>query len=205
MTDWASRETRNGETLTKRVWALLEDAYAAAGIPVSALHVSQGSWSAGSLSGSTHLGGGAFDLRTWTFPADRIEPLVVELRRRNVCAWFRDQAHGGFQPHVHGIVRDEPGLSSGARWQCSEYDAGRDGLNRRGPDYHPRPTQRPFDPEADVALTDAEIDRIADAVAEKVWRRTVEVDGVARKMGSLLVACWRVARAQLPSGVAEQP
>ena len=205
MTDWEARETRGGETLTRRVWALLEDAEAAAGLPASTLVVTQGSWSSGSLSGSTHKGGGAFDLRTWNFPADRIEPLVVELRKRDVCAWYRNATHGGFDPHVHGIVRDEPGLSVGAAWQVAEYDAGRDGLSRQGRDYHPRPEQHPFDPEADMALTDADIDRIADAVAKKVWRRTVEVDGVARKMGSLLVACWRVARAQLPSGVAEQP
>ena len=201
MTDWTQRETRNGETLTRRVWALLEDAYAAAGIPVSALHVSQGSWSAGSLSGSTHLGGGAYDLRTWTFPADRLEPLVVELRRRNCCAWYRDQAHGGFATHVHGIVRDEPGLSSGAAWQCAEYDHGRDGLARAGRDYHGRPPQHPFDPEDDMALTDEDVERIAEAV----WRRVVAVDGVDRKMGAMAVACWKAAQAQLPHGAADEP
>jgi len=201
VTDWAARETRGGETLTRRVWALLEDAYAAVGIPISALHVSQGSWSAGSLSGSTHLGGGAYDLRTWTFPADQLEPLVVELRRRNCCAWYRDQSHGGFQPHVHGIVRDEPGLSSGAQWQVSEYDRGYDGLSRRGKDYHPRPEQHPFDPEADVALSQEDIDRIAEAV----WRRVVDVDGVQRKMGAMAVTVFEAARVQLPAGAADEP
>ena len=201
MTDWASRETRNGETLTKRVWALLEDAYAAAGIDPSALVVTQGSWSAGSLSGSTHLGGGAFDLRSWTVPPARLEPLVVELRRRNVCAWFRDQAHGGFQPHVHGIVRDEPGLSSGAQWQVAEYDRGYDGLTRRGKDYHPRPTQQHFDPEADMALSDEDVQRIAEAV----WRRVVKVDGEDKKMGAMAVTCYKAARVQLPSGMADEP
>lgn len=201
MTDWQARETRDGETLTRRVWALLADAEAAAGIPPGTLVVTQGSWSAGSLSGSTHLGGGAFDLRTWNLHSGKVEPLVVELRRRNVCAWLRDRQHGGFDPHVHGIVRDEPGLSSGARWQVAEYDAGHDGLSRRGRDYHDRPTQRPFDPEDDMPLTDADIERIAEAV----WRRAVKVDGEQRRMGAMAVACWKAARAQfLPAGEADE-
>jgi len=131
-------------TLTARVWALLRDAYKAAGLPDTALVVTQGSWHHGAQSGSTHDGGGAFDLRVWNLPAAKVEPLVVELRRRNVCAWKRDAAHGGFQPHIHGIVRDEADLSRGARDQVVSYDRGRDGLSAAGPDYHPRPAQHPF-------------------------------------------------------------
>lgn len=130
--------------LTARVWALLRDAYKAAGLKETDLVVTQGSWHHGALSGSTHDGGGAFDLRVWNLPASRHEALVVELRRRNVCAWKRDAAHGGFQPHIHGIVRDEADLASGAVWQVREYDRGRDGLSAAGPDYHPRPAQHPF-------------------------------------------------------------
>lgn len=157
----SERITRGGQTLSARVWALLEDAYRAAGLdPDAHLTVVQGSWSGGSVeaSGSTHDGGGAFDVRTRDLPAaaqaDLCGRLVVELRRRNVCAWYRDQAHGGMSPHIHGIVRDEPGLSSGARWQVTEYDANGDGLNGTRPDYHPRPTQRAFQyPPAPRVLT----------------------------------------------------
>ena len=133
-----------GHTLTARVWAILTDAYTAAGIDPSLCVVTQGSWHQGTLSGSTHNGGGAFDLRVWNLPSSKIEPLVVELRRRNVCAWKRDKVHGGFDPHIHGIVRDEPDLSSGAKWQVREYDAKRNGLTNGGPDYHPRPAQAPY-------------------------------------------------------------
>lgn len=146
------RITRNGKTLTARMWSLLEDAYDAAGAPHDEyLHVSQGSFRADDpnpSSGTTHNYGGAADLRTWNLPskvqANLCQALVVELRKRGGCAWYRDQAHGGFDPHIHVIVRDEPNLSSSAAWQVSEYDAGRDGLTNASPDYHPRPTQTPY-------------------------------------------------------------
>jgi hypothetical protein len=176
---WQERVTVNGQTLTKRVWALLDDAYTAAGMnPDSYLTVTQGSFKGGSgadASGSTHDGGGAFDLRTWNLPAsvqaNLCAVLIDALRRRNVCAWYRDQAHGGFDPHIHGIVRDEPGLSSGAAWQVAEYDRVHNGLSNQGPDYHARPPQTPFDPEeTDVPLTPTEITAIADAVWAKIIR-----------------------------------
>lgn len=131
-------------TLTARVWALLADAEKAIGLKAGTLVVTQGSWHHGTQSGSTHDGGGAFDLRVWNIPAAEVEPLVVELRKRNVCAWKRDKQHGGFDPHIHGIVRDEADLSRGARAQVIDYDGGRDGLSAGGKDYHPRPVQHPF-------------------------------------------------------------
>lgn len=150
MTAATTRVTRNGQTLTARHWALLEDAYKAAGLdPASHLYVTKGSWKETTASsGSTHNGAGACDLRVWILPesaqANLCRTLVVELRKRNCCAWFRDQAHGGFDPHVHVIVRDEPGISDAAAWQCSEYDAGRNGLTNGDADYHPRPKQSSF-------------------------------------------------------------
>jgi hypothetical protein len=152
MTQPTDKITKNGQTLTARMWQLLEDAYTAAGMdPDRYLVVTQGSYKGGSgasASGSTHDGGGAADLRTWNLPASQqanlCQNVVVELRKRNGCAWYRDQAHGGFDPHIHVIVRDEPALSSGARWQVSEYDRVHNGLSNQGPDYHPRPIQRPY-------------------------------------------------------------
>ncbi len=146
------RVTRDGKTLSARMWAYLEASYRAAGAdPARYLHVSQGSYRADDpvpASGTTHNGGGAADLRTWNLPdavqADLCRRLVVELRRRGGCAWYRDDAHGGFAPHIHVILRDEPGLSSSAAWQCREYDAGRNGLTGGGRDYHPRPPQETF-------------------------------------------------------------
>lgn len=143
--------TRDGKTLTARMWQMLEDAYAAAGV-AGYLVVTQGSFRASDpnpSSGTTHNEGGAADLRTWNLPASAqanlCERLIVELRKRGGCAWYRDQAHGGFDPHIHVILRDDvPAPSSSGRWQVSEYDAGRDGLSAGGRDYHPRPTQTPY-------------------------------------------------------------
>lgn len=152
MTDYppaGQKVTRGGQTLTARVWALLEDAYRAAGLdPARYLEVSQGSYKAGggaAASGSTHDAAGAADLRTRNLPASAqanlCERLVVEIRKRGGCAWYRDQAHGGMSPHVHVIVRDESPLSSGAAQQVRDYDRGYNGLSNKGPDYHPRPAQ----------------------------------------------------------------
>ena len=146
----------NDALLSTRVKALIDDAYLAAGIPLFKRWVSQGSWNAGNLSGTTHLGGGAFDLRTWNLTAGEVERLVHELRIR--CGgpvWVRDDEHGGFDPHIHGICRDEPDLSTGARWQVGEYDAGRNGLSgdSSGPDYHPRPAWEPFAITREVRIT----------------------------------------------------
>lgn len=151
------RETRGGVTLTSRMWAMLESSYRGAGLdPGSYLVVTQGSFrgdDAAAASGSTHDAAGAADLRTWNLPGwareDLCEALVVELRRRNGCAWYRNENHGGMDPHIHVILRDDEGalssLSSGARSQVSDYDAGRNGLSNKGPDYHPRPAQAPYE------------------------------------------------------------
>ena len=143
-----ARETRAGHTLDSRVWALLADAGRAAGAPIT---VVQGSWS-GSVAASagTHAGGGAFDLRTRDLTRAQVLALVAELRKRNVCAWWRTPEFGwpasAGGPHLHGIVRDEPGLSPGAARQVQQYDAGLNGLASHGRDPFPRPPQAPYRP-----------------------------------------------------------
>jgi hypothetical protein len=134
--------TVGGKTLSVRLWALLADAYAEAGLdPDRDLVVTQGSYHSGPLSGSTHDKGGAFDLRVWNFPTSKREPLVRALRRRNVAAWERSERTDSWTKgdHIHGIHIDDGDLSSGAEWQVQEFLAGRDGLSRRGKDYHKRP------------------------------------------------------------------
>jgi hypothetical protein len=149
------RVTTNGQTISRRMLAYLDASYVAAGLtPATHRVVTQGSWRGGqtSASGSTHDGGGAADLRVWNLPRgmatfSRSHPLVIELRRRGGAAWFRDQAHGRMDPHVHvilGPVGSEPGLSSGAAWQVAEYRAGRNGFSSGGSDYHDRPAQSAF-------------------------------------------------------------
>lgn len=154
-----TRQTRGGQTLTAELWAVLETAYAAAGLdPALYLVVTQGSYKAGggaAASGSTHDAGGAADLRVWNLPSSArvnlCEQLVVELRRRGCCAWYRDEApsRGGMDPHIHVIYRYATDLSSGAVQQRNDYDAGRNGLSNKGNDYHPRPAQarQPYPPQ----------------------------------------------------------
>ena len=188
-------ETRHGQRLSTRAWALIEDAAQAAGIPAGTVYVSQGGYKRGtgaSASGSTHDVGDVFDLRVWNLPAGTVEPLVVELRRRNGCAWLRSPAHGWTStgPHIHCVLRDsDDGLSSGARWQVQQYDAGRNGLSGLGRDYHPRPTQTHWEAD-DMALSGEDIERIAEAV----WQRLVKVDGKPAKMGALVVATYEATR-----------
>lgn len=137
----------DGQTLTERVYSLIVDSFAAVRLPEAIITIAQGSWSGGvAASGSTHKGGGAVDISLRDVPDHLEEMLIVELRRR--CggpAWIRTPAQG-FPKHLHMIVRDEDGLSSGARWQVKEYDAGRDGLSGKGShkDYHPRPRWVPY-------------------------------------------------------------
>jgi len=137
-----ARVTRNGRTLSRRDWALLEDAGRAAGVPV---RVVQGSWSRGSLSAGTHSGGGAFDLSVRGMTEAQALRLVHELRKRNVAAWLRSRRFGWYRgDHIHGIVKDSPGLSYGARRQVINYNQGLNGLANKRRDPHPRPKQTPF-------------------------------------------------------------
>lgn len=141
-----ARETRNGKTLESRVWALIEDAANAANAAPAV--VVQGSWSNADASAGTHSGGGAFDLRSRDYSTEQALALVDALRRRNVCAWWRTPQYGwpssAGGPHIHGIVRDEPGLSPSAADQVNDYDRGRNGLASDAPDPFPRPPQAPF-------------------------------------------------------------
>ena len=147
------RVTVDGKVLEQRVWWLLDDARAAAGLPPGSARVIQGSWSGVAASAGTHMGGGAVDLSiAGLSPAQQLA-LVAELRKRNVCAWIRHPDYGwpasAGGPHVHGIVRDEWGLSGAAAQQVRDYDNGLNGLASRRRDPHPRPIQRPTE---EVAL-----------------------------------------------------
>lgn len=136
--------TRNGETLTQRVWDLLADVSREVGCPVE---VAQGGFKAGSGAGAsagTHDGGDVVDVRVANVPDHLRIPLVVALRKRNGCAWLRAPEYGWTStgPHIHCVFRDSfyP-LSDGAKQQVSSYDRGRNGLANDGVDPFPRPTQ----------------------------------------------------------------
>ena len=98
----------------------------------------QGSWSNGSLSGGTHSGAGAVDLRTWHLTTAQRIYLVRALKDAGLAAWYRDQSQG-FAPHIHALDLVTTGMDSGARWQTVQYRNRRSGLTSNKPD----PTYRP--------------------------------------------------------------
>lgn len=144
---WVPPETKvtkpgpNGPVvLTARVWSLLAEVEKRAGLKPGTLVVTQGSYRPRTTySGTVHTGGGTLDLRTWNITHAAAMKVIAGFRGFGDPAWFRDKDHGGFAPHIHIVVADEPDLSASARWQVKEYRAGRDGLTSAGPDYHPQP------------------------------------------------------------------
>lgn len=147
---------RNGQTLTARVWSLLDSLSEKYGVP---MEVGQGGFkgSGGAdASSGTHGGGDVFDLRVKLFPEKLWVPVNTDLRRNNGCAWVRSPAYGWTLTgsHIHCVMRDSyyP-LSPGAKQQVASYDRGHNGLAGDAADPFPRPVQRPYvmpDPNAPV-------------------------------------------------------
>ena len=147
MTAPASPKVKRGTViLSERVWALIEDACKAAGVPM--VKVIQGSWSHASASAQTHAGGGAADLSVAGLSLKQRLALVNELRKRNVAAYLRSPQYGWTSTgaHIHMIVADEPGLSAAAQAQVIAYEKGWNGLagNSRRKDPFARPEQHTF-------------------------------------------------------------
>lgn len=133
----------NGDVvLSARVWALVAEVEKRAGLKPGTIVVTQGSFRPRTTySGTVHTGGGTLDIRTWNIGHDAALRVVAAFRGFDDPAWYRDKDHGGFDPHIHVVVADEPGLSASAQWQVIDYRAGYNGLSgsSHGPDYHPRP------------------------------------------------------------------
>lgn len=103
----------------------------------------QGAFMEGSgaaASAGYHDKAGCLDLRVWDLTEREQVRLIRTLRRRGAAAWLRDEKHGGMDPHIHLVLGTDQRLASGASWQWSEYQAGRNGLANQGGDYHWRPT-----------------------------------------------------------------
>ena len=101
----------------------------------------QGSYHHGTVSGSTHDGAGAVDVRVVGWGPSTITKVVRALRDAGFAAWARD-SRDGFAPHIHAVLIGLKGLSSGAAWQVAEYDRGRNGLSNQKLDrdlYRPKP------------------------------------------------------------------
>lgn len=89
---------------------------------------SQGSWSNGSLSGNTHAGAGAVDLRTRHLTAVQRVATVRALKDAGLAAWYRDTSDG-FSPHIHALDRVTTNMHPAAKWQVRQYDNRRSGLS----------------------------------------------------------------------------
>lgn len=106
---------------------------------------SQGSWSTSvAASGNTHSGSGVVDIRVGQWSNTQRAKVVRALRDAGFAAWLRGPDQG-FPYHIHAVRLSDKNASAAARWQCSEYDLGKDGLSRRRTDsnsYRPKPKVR---------------------------------------------------------------
>jgi hypothetical protein len=141
------RITRSGKTLSRRVWALLEDVEKEVGLQLTVL---QGSYHSGtSASAGTHDGAGAIDVSVHGMSESTAIKVCTAFRKRFGDAWFRSPKYGWPShlggPHIHVIVADEPGLSSGAKNQVAAYNRGQNGLASHAHDPFPRPAQHHFE------------------------------------------------------------
>jgi hypothetical protein len=140
-------ESRNGEKLTERVWALIDDTADTTGVPCRV--VQGGFGGAVNASAGTHDVGDVFDLSMNGLTDAQGRAVIDLLRRRNGCAWIRSAKYGWTKTsaHIHCVMRDSHyGLSAGARKQVTEYDNGYDGLSGSGRDPFPRPPQKHWEP-----------------------------------------------------------
>lgn len=138
--------TRNGKTLTRRVWALIEDVEKEVGLQLT---VVQGSYHSGtSQSAGTHDRGGAIDISVHGMSESTAIKVCTAFRKRYGDAWYRSPKYGWPSnlsgPHIHVIVADEPDLSQGAKNQVAAYNRGENGLASHARDPFPRPTQHHF-------------------------------------------------------------
>lgn len=119
-----ARTTWRGHTLNYRTIRMLETAEKLAN---TVIKVTQGSYSTSvAASGSTHAGGGAFDLH---WPGGALgEALVTALRFVGTASWHRDPSQGPWGHHIHGIAIGDPTASPAALAQVRSYLSGGNGL-----------------------------------------------------------------------------
>lgn len=103
-------------------------------------------------SGGYHDLSSCLDTRTWDLTAEEEGKLIRRARARGWAVWKRDQAHGGFDEHMHWTLLDEfrgvegggaQPSASGAIFQWKSYRNGNDGLIPEHNDYHWRPKPIP--------------------------------------------------------------
>lgn len=129
-----ARRSYRGVTLDNRTISALEWAearyLAKAPRKRQPWRLGQGSYSHGSLSGSTHAKGGAVDVMFAGLNAKQRRAVVRCARRAGFAAWGRtdDAVWGSNNDHAHMILLGHRTASAAAKQQMAAYLAGRDGL-----------------------------------------------------------------------------
>lgn len=169
-----------GVWLDRRTAAMMDEVVnLVAPIPIRPV---QGSWSGAPTSAGTHTGSGAIDLDLWGFSRDWNETIEREMRRVGFFASIRPTIPGLWTIHMHAIAVGASGLAASAADQVRDYYAGRNGLANDGPDLGPRQFVGTTweDYKEDPVITNADVDRIAEAAAAKVEPKIPTAADVAR-------------------------
>jgi hypothetical protein len=126
-------EVSPGKYVNERTAAMLREVQRITRHPVL---VAQGSPSLSvSVSGQTHAGQGAVDMRTVPLSKKGKLDQLIASRRVGFAAWIRPYVPDLWGEHEHALAIDDPGLSTAAEAQVQAYLHGRDGLagNRKDP------------------------------------------------------------------------
>lgn len=120
-----------------QVLPLVETEFLLRGLIVESIDYYQLAYNRGvTASSQTHWGGGVFDTAQHTDEH-------LHIWRSWGCTVQRRTPEQGFDLHGHGVIKGCPHVStgrSGAEWQLSEWEAGRNGLRGQGPITGPGPT-----------------------------------------------------------------
>lgn len=106
------------------------------------IRLAQGSFNSSvAASGSTHKGDGVFDARTAGvgLTASETVSLARAMADSGIAPYIRD-SRDGMDPHIHGLVIDDPEMDPSAKRQVADWDKGLNGLNNHAKD---RITYRP--------------------------------------------------------------
>ena len=149
MTSPNDKITRNGQTLTRRVWDLIAAVGKENGVT---LQVSQGGFKKGSgasASAGTHDSGDVYDIRIAGMTRSKMLAVVNDFREWYGDAWARTPEFGwpssAGGPHIHVVQADSHyALSSSAQSQVAAYNKKKNGLRSNLRDPHPQPTRRHY-------------------------------------------------------------
>lgn len=122
----------SGEVLD---WSTYQKVKRAERLLGGALNITQGSYErASSYSGTTHTGGGVFDV-----VGGNLQKINAALRSLGFASWIRNPGQGPWPWHIHALEIGNAKLSGSARGQVMDFLAGGDGLGgyRKGTPWVP--------------------------------------------------------------------